>query len=70
VFTSSSTTPTPGNWEGISLWNEGSATITYATISYGGSGNGDIAVTSDTNVLDIKKFQAGAQLYLWHWHSM
>jgi hypothetical protein len=54
VFTASSTTPTPGNWEGISLWNEGSATITYATLSYGGSGNGDIAITSDTNMLDIQ----------------
>jgi hypothetical protein len=54
VFTSLNTSPAPGDWGGITLWGAGRATITYATISYGGSAYGDIAVESGTNVLDIE----------------
>ena len=54
VFTSLNASPTAGDWEGITLWGAGRATIAYATISYGGLKNGDISVVSDTNVLDIQ----------------
>jgi hypothetical protein len=55
IFTSLNTSPAPGDWKGIILRGAGRATITYATISYGGgSSYGDIAVENDTNVLDIE----------------
>jgi hypothetical protein len=54
VFTSLNTSPAPGDWGGITLWGAGRATITYATISYGGSSYGDIAVENNSNVLDIE----------------
>jgi hypothetical protein len=57
VFTSLSSSPAEGDWEGITLWGAGRATITYATISYGGGDSaqkGNIIVDSDTSVLDIQ----------------
>jgi len=54
VFTSLNTSPAPADWEGITLWSAGRATILYATIAYGGLGDGDVAVESDNNVLDIE----------------
>ena len=57
VFTSLNTSPTAGDWEGITLWAGGRATIAYATVSYGGgpsAAKGNIIVDSDTSVLDIQ----------------
>lgn len=37
TFTSSQVTPVPGNWGGIQVTAGGSATLSYATISYAGN---------------------------------
>jgi hypothetical protein len=52
TFTSLNASPLAGDWVGIVVWT-GSASITYATISYAGSDKGDVSVARDTGSLNI-----------------
>jgi hypothetical protein len=54
TLTSLAGTPAAGDWIGVRLWNSGTATIKYATISFAGSDKGAIDVVSDKNKLDIQ----------------
>jgi len=52
TFTSLDTSPAPGSWMGISVWDK--ATLSYTLISYAGSMDGNVVVEDDTSVLDIE----------------
>jgi hypothetical protein len=52
TFTSLNASPLAGDWVGIVVWT-GSASITYASISYAGSDKGDVSVVRDTAILSI-----------------
>jgi hypothetical protein len=59
VLTSAAGTPGAGDWNGIILWSNSSAKITYATISYAGSTTasssyGAVSLVSNDDSLEIR----------------
>lgn len=54
TLTSLAGTPAAGDWLGVRLWYNATATIKYANISYAGSDKGAIDVVSNTVKLDIQ----------------
>jgi hypothetical protein len=52
TFTTLDTSPAPGSWTGITVWDK--ATLLYAAVSYAGSQDGDVVVESNGTVLDIE----------------
>jgi hypothetical protein len=58
VLTSVASSPTPGDWVGLYIWDGGSAQISYADISFAGSRNtasGDLVVEkgNSTSVISV-----------------
>jgi hypothetical protein len=54
TLTSLAFPPNPGDWNGITLWNNSRADIVYSTISYAGSVSGAVSVTSNSGALSIQ----------------